>query len=225
MNSYPGEIDILFRNYGSISFKIEISAEELEINWGDGDVLTCCKKGWLTIEHEFHAEREFLVRIKGRRIAGLNVARLNLLALSLRCPQLEYLDCSVNELSELDLSHCPLLEELYCNSNNIVNLSLPRHSRLLQANVSYNRLEKLDVSGCTSLRALYGSGNCLVRVRLNAESSLSYLDLGNNLLDENELSSIFRHFAPKYGKGVIHYMQNPGTDSCDISSLKTKVYL
>ena len=225
MNDCPEEVEILFRSYGSISFKIEVSAEVLEINWGDGDILTQCPEGWLTIEHEFDAEGEFLVQIKGKRIAGLNVARLNLVQLLLHCPRLEYLDCSVNELSELDLSHCPVLEELYCNSNNIENLLLSKHFYLLQANVSYNRLKKLDVSGCISLRALYGSANCLVQVRLNAESPLSYLDLGSNLLDGDELNSIFQHFAPKYGKGIIHYMQNPGTDLCDTSFLKTKVYL
>lgn len=225
MNGYPEEIDILLKGYGPITFQIGISAEEVEINWGGGDILTHPKKGWMSAEHEFNTKEEFLVQVKGKRIVGLNVSRLNLIALSLNCPDLEYLDCSVNELNRLDLAHCPALEELYCNSNNIENLLFPRQLRLVQANVSYNKLESLDVSGCTSLKALYGSSNKLTQVRLSAESPLSYLDLGNNLLDRNALNSIFRHFAPRQEKGVIHYMQNPGTDGCDVSLLKAKVYL
>ena len=34
MNIYPEEIEILFMSYAQISFKTEIAANELEINWG-----------------------------------------------------------------------------------------------------------------------------------------------------------------------------------------------
>lgn len=220
MNGCPDEVDILFRSYGSVSFKIEISAEELEIDWGDGEHLLCRPEGWMVVGHEFCGEGKFAVGIKGRRIAGLNVARQDLTALSLRCSRLEYLDCSVNELNELELSRCPALEELYCNSNDIAELPLAGHPHLLLVNVSYNRLKSLDVGGCPSLRTLYAAGNRLERVELGSENSLHYLDLGNNLLDGKALEAIFRHFLPASGEGVIHYMQNPGTDVCNATLLR-----
>lgn len=225
MNHYPEEIDMLFKSCGKISFRAEISAGELEIAWGDGECLKLRGNGWQVVSHEFGTAGEFRIRMKGSRITSLNVARLNLAALSLHCPQLEYLDCSVNELGELDLSGCPGLEELYCNSNNIAALSFSAHPRLEQANVSCNRLGELDVDNCPALRALYASGNRLKRVGLNPENVLSYLDLSDNLLDANELNVVFRHFVPKDGQGIIHYMQNPGTDSCDTALLRTKIRL
>ncbi|MDE6450792.1 MAG: hypothetical protein K2L23_00590 [Odoribacter sp.] len=89
MNHYPEEIDIFFKSYGQISFRAEISAGELEIAWGDGESSKLQGDGWQIVGHEFGAAGEFRVRMKGRRITALNVSRLNLTALSLRCPQLE----------------------------------------------------------------------------------------------------------------------------------------
>jgi len=224
MNGYPEEISILFRSYEQVSFKVEINAQELEIDWGNGEVFTYQVQGCLVVEREFNVAGEYLVRIKGKQIVSLNVSRLNLIALSLLCPKLNYLDCSVNELSELDLSCCPRLEELYCNSNNIARLLLLKQAYLLQMDVSYNSLESLDITGCTSLQALYCAANRLSEIRLNAGVPLIYLDLGNNLLEAEALNAIFRQLPRRLGIKKIHYMQNPGTDSCDTSLLGIKVY-
>lgn len=216
MNTYPEEIDILFMSYAQISFKAEIQAESFEINWGDGNISTYRNNLFSVINHDFANEGLQSIRITGINISSLKVSHLSLNAIILsNCPHLEYLDCSVNELSKLDLSHCPALEELHCNSNNIRKLNLTHQSHLQQANLSYNLLESLDITSCTSLQFLYCSENRLSDLNLKSKIPLRCLDISNNLLEWESLAHILQQLSYPTDNRIIHYTQNPGTDFCN----------
>ena len=76
--------------------------------------------------------------------------------LKLSCSSLTSLNCSENQLSELDLSDCPALEQMYCDSNNLQTLdvrSCPKLNMLLCRNnlfkdtsaiIGYDEREWLD---------------------------------------------------------------------------------
>lgn len=75
--------------------------------------------------------------------------------------RLERLDCSDNELAELDLSPCEALREVDCSGN---------------------RLVRLEAGGLRSLRSLDCASNELAGLDLRGDVSLAYFDVRANLL-------------------------------------------
>lgn len=209
MKTYPEEIHILFVSYAQIPLKIEIYADSTEIDWGDGN-----RSGSqnFSVMHEFKTEGTYHIRISGKKITGLNISRSNLISLQLRCPALEYLDCSVNELNELDLSHCPALEELYCNSNNLTQIDLSGLQHLQQANLSYNLLKTLDITLCRKLNALHCYANHLSTFKFKPIPFLNFLDLGNNLLNQDQVNDILNQLSSFLPNGCINCIQDPASD-------------
>jgi len=109
------------------------------------------------------------------------------------------LDCSNNQLTNLDLSDCPNLIELDCSSNEFSNLeslkSVPKLKKLSAANnqklapqdlrdlqilLSFTDLEELDINNCPfkgSLKILESLNN-LKRLKIsntNISEGLEYL--------------------------------------------------
>ncbi len=77
---------------------------------------------------------------------------------------LEYLDCSNNQLTSLDVGNCTALEHLDC---------------------SKNQLTSLDVSNCTALKYLWCYGNQLTSLDVSQNTALTYL-----ICDSNQLTSL-----------------------------------
>ena len=103
MNISAEEFHIHFISYANIPFKAGIYASDLSIDWGDGTSSILKEKQYFNIVHHYQQEGLFHIKISGHRISNLNVSRLNLVDLQLEhCPSLEYLNCSINELKELD---------------------------------------------------------------------------------------------------------------------------
>ena len=103
---------------------------------------------------------------------------------------LEYLDCSYNNLTELDLSDCRSLEKVICNYNNnltslnindckslkfidcndcaLIDLDVSNSSLLLELNCYNNQLyPTLDVSKCGHLSLLRCFRNNLIEIIIN----------------------------------------------------------
>ena len=210
-------------SYANIPFKAEIYAQELDIDWGDGSVSTYRGHRFYTVIHDFNCEGLQQIQLKGKYINGMNISRLSLTALTLvHCPHLEYLDCSVNELHQLNLGECPLIEELYCNSNNLRTLDLSHQIRLQQANLSYNILQTLNIKPCKTLQSLVCSFNQLLSLEVDATIPLHHLDIKNNLLTAETLNQVFAQLQKTNGQTVLYYSQNPGTDCCDTTILKNR---
>ena len=81
---------------------------------------------------------------------------------------LKELDCSSNQLSQLDVSNNTLLTYLDCSSNNLTQLVL-NNTQLTHLFCYGNQLTQLDVSNNTQLTSLDCYGN-----------QLSQLDVSNN---------------------------------------------
>ena len=123
-------------------------------------------------------------------------------------PNLRYLYCENNSLSELDVSRNPLLETLWCPGNALSSLDLSRNPRLIELDCAGNSLTQLDVAGSTGLRFL----RC-------EENSLSVLDLRRNagLLEQ------MREGGTTVRSGVVswHYDREDGGSSVFLSYDKT----
>lgn len=132
-------------------------------------------------------------------IRDSNAKVLNLESLS----RLEFLDCSHNDLTRVDLSNCsllrslncqnnriaelnldplPSLDTLICNNNQLSRLDLEPTPLLVTLSCSHNRLRCLDLANKVFLRSLRCSNNQLTQIDLASCTMLSHLDISENQL-------------------------------------------
>ncbi len=102
---------------------------------------------------------------------------------------LEYLDCSDNQLTSLDLSNNTALTNLRCGYNQLTSLDLSNNTALTNLDCGYNQLTSLDLSKNTALTDLYCYGNQLTSLDLSNNTALTNLRCGNNQLTSLDLSN------------------------------------
>ncbi len=74
---------------------------------------------------------------------------------------MEYLNCSSNQLTALDVNQNPTLEYLNCSSNQLITLDVNQNPALKSLYCDSNQLTALDVSQNPKLRTLSAFGNSL----------------------------------------------------------------
>ncbi len=94
---------------------------------------------------------------------------------------LTYLDCSLNQITNLDVSQNPNLESLDCSSNFLTTIDLSKNLRLSALNCTKNQLKDLTIQS-KQLYALNASNNSLVTISVDAATKLTLLHLSNNQL-------------------------------------------
>ena len=109
---------------------------------------------------------EHFTAVKQLNCSGNQLTELNLESNT----ALQSLYCSSNQLGTLDLSKNTALTWLYCSSNKLTELNLSNNSNLLQMDCEKNQLTSLDVSACTKLVTL----NC-------NQNQLTQLDVSKNV--------------------------------------------
>lgn len=95
---------------------------------------------------------------------------------------LKELNCSYNQVAELDLSRNTELKFLNCSDNRLTALDLSRNTVLTQLNGSDNQLTALDLSRNTALTTLECSNNRLTTLDLSANADLEELHCAANQL-------------------------------------------
>lgn len=124
-------------------------------------------------------------------------------------PKLEDLDCSENQLTQLDVSKNPMLKrlvcyenkltsldvsgntsltELHCYTNQLTSLNLGENANLNKLNCVVNRLTSLDLSGNANLTILSCSSNLLTSLDVSNNPNLILLDCERNLLTSLNVS-------------------------------------
>jgi Leucine-rich repeat (LRR) protein len=97
-----------------------------------------------------------------KSVTGLNCSANNLIQLNIRFNnRLESIDCSNNELTSLDVGNNLALEALNCGSNQLKGFSLSTNNNLRQLDCQSNQLEQLDLSVNVNLTELYCQSNQL----------------------------------------------------------------
>ncbi len=213
MDKLEEEIGLYFTYHTNLPFKMEIDAEKLVIDWGDGQESIFSQGNYFQPIHSYHQEINYKIRITGYKINSLNITGLNLNLIELKyCPFLEYLNCAMNELNELDLSHCPVLEELYCNSNNLMELDLEHTPLLTQLQASYNRMQELNVSFCPQIQTLYCSNNRIDTFHFEGCQQIYYLNLNQNQLNREEVVRISERLFTQNPCATIYLLKNPDNE-------------
>lgn len=94
---------------------------------------------------------------------------------------LTYLDCSLNQIENLDVSQNTFLESFDCTSNLLTNIDLSKNLNLSAFNCTNNQLKILTIPS-KQLYALNANNNLLTTVTVDAATRLSILYLSNNQL-------------------------------------------
>ena len=107
--------------------------------------------------------------------------------------ELEKLDCSFNQLPELDISQNTALKELDCVANLLTDLNTSNNSALQVLWCSNNQLTSIDVSSNTALKDLSCVGNKLTTLNVSNNTLLESLACGisfSNVYLGNQLTSL-----------------------------------
>ncbi len=103
---------------------------------------------------------------------------------------LEELDCSENELSEIDLSKNVALKVLDCGDNELTSLDVSKNAALEDLACPRNQIASLDLSFNAELLDLYTDGNLLGSLDLSHNLKLEWLACGNNQLKELDVTAL-----------------------------------
>ena len=95
---------------------------------------------------------------------------------------LKFLDCSTNELTELNVDQNVALNTLDCRNNRLTSLNVSLNLNLQDLNCAKNQLAALDVQKNTALNSLYCGYNQLTVLDVGQNRSLESLSCNNNLL-------------------------------------------
>jgi len=103
--------------------------------------------------------------------------------------ELEKLDCSQNELSNLDIRDCPDLKEIYCYENGLTILDLNNCTKLNKVYCYLNQLAELELGNLNDLSefSCYGNNltNCDFVKQLNPKKITLLSIRDNNFAEQN----------------------------------------
>ena len=130
-------------------------------------------------------------------LTTLSVPNLGLTKLYVsNCNRLATLDCSGNQISDIDLANCTALTTLDCSRNQLATLSLSTNTALDTLRCNDNLLGSLDLSALTVLRALYcGNNTALSSLSTAYQTDLHILDMSGNTSIYGTFTSIKGTYA------------------------------
>ena len=140
-----------------------------------------------------------LVQSEMNRITSINCASQKIKSLKgiEYFPELQYLWCQDNELTELDVSSNPELIRLNCGSstndgtilgNKLTSLDVSENTKLQYLYCQHNQLEKLDVSRNLDLVQINCANNQISTLDVSKNTKLQILYCGSNSLSKLDVS-------------------------------------
>ena len=127
---------------------------------------------------------EYFVNVQLIDCSGYNLTQLDVS----KNTALEDLLCSENNLTQLDVSKNTALEDLLCSENNLTQLDVSKNTALEDLLCSENNLTQLDVSKNTALEDLLCSENNLTQLDVSKNTALEHLYCSENNLTQLDVS-------------------------------------
>jgi len=184
----------------SISVRIPkaTGSDNFTIDWGDDeksnmDDISFYESNpnsdfdWFSFGHKYSSASEHRITITGDNIQYLECSWNSLTSLDVsRYSALQVLYCRGNQLIALDLSKNTALESVYCTDNSFTNLNVVSNS-LTFLDIRYCQLlTTLDVGKSTALRSLHVNNSQLTALDVSKNSALEVL----YCYDNHQLTSI-----------------------------------
>lgn len=125
--------------------------------------------------------------------------------------ELSGLNCASNQLTELDVSANLMLDTLNCSENQLSSLDISRNVELRYFDCSLNQIDALNLSANPSIRHLMCFGNHLTRLDLSHVNQLMKLDCSMNRLKEILLNEHASGVNLIFGEQIIYTNVRPST--------------
>ena len=113
------------------------------------------------------------------------------------------LDCSHNQLTDLNVSANTALNSLTCNTNHLTTINVTSNSTLTYLSCGFNQLTNLDVSANTAFTYLECAGNLLTTLDVSANTALNALICYSNQLASLNVSTNTRLTALSCGNNLL----------------------
>ena len=102
---------------------------------------------------------------------------------------LQFLSCSFNRLTKLDLTNCPQLQLLSCMDNYLTEIVLTNSTQLERIFISKNKLSKFDLTNLNKLDYLDCYNNNFTELDVRNCTQLKYLECGGTGLTELDVTN------------------------------------
>lgn len=191
---------------------VELVTDSGEIFYNDGGLVIPdpALKNYLVTNYDYDGDGEISIA-EAEAITQVNCRNLGITDLSglEACPNLEYLDCSGNSISVMDLPHLTKLTSVICYDNvltdiNLIGCSALTSMRIINTNtnaingtsmsiIGYEQSESLTLSMAqTPVVSMTVSGSPkLTKLDLTANTQLTFLDAsGNSVLPGLDVSTL-----------------------------------
>jgi hypothetical protein len=145
---------------------------KVEIDWGDGSENKVYNLSPAVIDS-----------------IGHNYSNLSLNIITIEGERVEYLNCSGNMITSLDVKNNNALKDLDCSNNRLSILDISKNTALTSLNCSNNPFFNLDLSCNDKLTTLYCISNQLASLNLNNNVALKELNCSFNQLTDLDMSS------------------------------------
>lgn len=119
--------------------------------------------------------------------------------------KLDALDCSNNELTELDFSNNLELRWLDCKNNKLTELNLSNCQTLMYLYCDNNLLKKFNLGNSKNLQWLYCTDNQLTKLDISQNPNLNRIHCYNNYMGDKIDNAIL------YGENNIKLISEPGS--------------
>jgi hypothetical protein len=103
---------------------------------------------------------------------------------------LKALDCNINKLTKLDLTGLKGLESVTCNRNSMTEIKVNGLSKLEDLGCGSNQISTIDFTGLSSLKALYCDNNQFKTLDVTSLSTLELLWCYSNQLTDLKVTGL-----------------------------------
>lgn len=170
--------------------EIEIATtEETVINWGDGTLTTLPATSRTEITHTYSEAGIYTAGVVDDVVIELDCSSQNVSDIDIsKATKLNWLECENNEISSLSVKNNTELKYLNCDSNEISSLDVRSNTKLEYLECQNNRLSSLDVGSNTKLNHLLCANNQISSLDVRKNLLLVYFDCANNQISSLDTS-------------------------------------
>lgn len=179
---------VTYDKFGDFCLEVTRLGEECIVNIPDANFKTYLLENWeinTNFDDEIQCE-EAESFLGGIKCPGLGIADMTGIQAFIK---INYLDCSDNNLSAIDLSKNTYLEQLNCADNALSKLDLNSIPELWQLNCADNQLTALTLTLLYRLQEFDCSNNVLTSLDVSKSSILFTLNCSSNALAYLNLSN------------------------------------
>lgn len=130
--------------------------------------------------------------------------------------ELQSLSCSDNQITQINITNCKFLNYLDCSKNNLASLFIQNTPELTSINCSYNKFTSLDLSNNHQLIQLVANNNLLICLNFDNNRKLEIIDCSFNRLKSLDILGLANLRELNCGNNMLSLMNTKGNSNLQI---------